>query len=225
MPLLERQGSLDAIQHVVLVTLARTRRLGHACQSHRTHMQSLQWSNVNGRSWCRQKPRRDGDQLNKSKHRAAIMAVLAGVAFLMAACGGARPASGNKLANLAVELDTYASCVRSHGVRNFYITKMGSSPPPPSQALEIWHGLVIPPDPSLSAQKACRHLLPHGTPPSVAEQHQGFLQALKAARCMRFHGYPSWPDPPEGSLPVVPADIDTSSPQFQTTARTCGVAP
>ena len=34
-----------------------------------------------------------------------------------------------------------------------------------------------------SAQNACQHLLPQGTPPTGAELHQQFISALKSARC------------------------------------------
>ena len=78
------------------------------------------------------------------------------------------------------------------------------------------------------AMKACRHLLPHGTPPSAAELHQAFIQGVKAAQCMRSHGYPTWPDPTDqygyNTQPLPPANIDTSSPQFQAAAKACGVS-
>jgi hypothetical protein len=45
-------------------------------------------------------------------------------------------------------------------------------------------------------------------------------------RCMRSHGYPDWPDPKlTGHGFRVPFGFDTSSPQFQAAARTCGLPP
>jgi hypothetical protein len=77
-----------------------------------------------------------------------------------------------------------------------------------------------------TAQNACQHLLPQGTPPTVAELHQQFISALKSARCMRFHGYPNWPDPQVMNGPVgigfPSSGIDANSPQFQSAAKTCG---
>ena len=115
--------------------------------------------------------------------------------------------------------------MRSHGVPGFFITRMGSTPLPPSQAQEIFHGWIIPPDPSKSAKAACQHLFPRTTAPDAAEQHQAFLQGLKAAACMRSHGYPNWPDPPANGGVFVPTGIDTSSQQFKGAAETCGEGP
>ena len=45
---------------------------------------------------------------------------------------------------------------------------------------------------------------------------------------MRSHGYPTWPDPTDqygyNTQPLPPANIDTSSPQFQAAAKACGVS-
>jgi hypothetical protein len=160
--------------------------------------------------------------------RAGLFGVLAGGAVLAAACGGGRSSPGGGAAsspNISLLLDAYAQCVRSHGVPGFTITHVGSTPPPPSQAQEIFQGWVIPRNPSSSAKAACQHLFPRTTAPDAAEQHQAFLQGLKAAACMRSHGYPNWPDPPANGGVFVPTGIDTSSPQFKAAAKTCGEGP
>lgn len=158
--------------------------------------------------------------------RAGLLAFLAGTALLAAGCGGSHPAGSGAGArpNLSAQLDAYASCVRRHGVPDFYISRAGSTPPAPGSMREGASGWVIPPDPSPSAQKACQHLLPRRNLPTAGELHQQFVQALKTARCMRSHGYPNWPDPTEqnGLVPnFVPPSIDLNSPQFQAAAKTC----
>jgi hypothetical protein len=48
---------------------------------------------------------------------------------------------------------------------------------------------------------------------------------IKAAACMRAHGYPGYPDPAvQHGQPcpcALPSAIDTSSPQFQAAQKTC----
>ncbi len=163
--------------------------------------------------------------------RPGLLAILAATALLAAGCGGGShpPGSGAVTRqNLSAQLDAYASCVRGHGVPDFYISRAGSAPPSPGTVQEVFHGWVIPVDPSPSAQKACQHLLPRHNLPTAGELHHQFVQALQAARCMRSHGYPNWPDPTvqNGLVPdFVPAGIDVNSPRFQATAKACGAGP
>src|SRR5487761_1393151 len=136
-----------------------------------------------------------------------LAAAVTGAALLLvAACsgGGSHPAGTGAATpgNLSVQLDADASGVRSHGVPDFYISHLGSALPSPGTVQEVFHGWAIPVDPSSSA--------------------------LKAARCMRSHGYPNWPDPTvqNGLVPnFVPAGIDVNSPHFQATAKACGAGP
>lgn len=164
--------------------------------------------------------------------RAGLLAACAAVTVMLAAaCGGGSHAAGSggsPAQDLSQQLTAYASCVRSHGVPDFYISRAGSAPPIPGSIREGASGLVIPPDTSPSAQKACQHLLPKHNPPTTGELHQQFIQALKIARCMRAHGYPTWPDPTveNGMVPnFIPSGIDTNSPQFNRAAKTCGAGP
>jgi hypothetical protein len=57
-----------------------------------------------------------------------VLAILAITALLAAACGGGGShASGSGTSSdqsLAVVLDSYASCMRGHGVANFYFTHL-----------------------------------------------------------------------------------------------------
>lgn len=160
--------------------------------------------------------------------RQGLLAYLAGLTLLLAACGGHNQAeSGTGSAqNLSQRLDAYASCVRAHGVPGFYISRAGTAPPSPSTVQAVFHGWLVPVNPSQSAQKACQHLLPTHTLPTGPELRQQFRQALKSAKCMRSHGYPGWPDPVihNGIIPnVVPTGIDLNSPQFQAAAKSCGL--
>jgi hypothetical protein len=166
--------------------------------------------------------------------RPAAAAALAGIALLTAACSGSRPAGpgASTQPSFAQALGRYAHCMRAHGESGTYIARAPASPAP-GVTLLIFHGFAVNGVSTSSPQfgpamKACQHLLPHGTPPDPAQQHQAFVQALKTARCMRAHGYPDWPDPQAGpgynfqALP--PSSIDTSSPQFEAAARACGVS-
>jgi hypothetical protein len=78
-----------------------------------------------------------------------------------------------------------------------------------------------------SALKACHHLLGrNGNPTATSAQ---LRSAVKAAACMRAHGFPDFPDPTEqaGQViePALPASIDTSSPQFQSALKACNASP
>jgi hypothetical protein len=77
-----------------------------------------------------------------------------------------------------------------------------------------------------SANKACASLLPKSVPPTLTEAQlrQSARSDLKAAACMRVHGYPNFPDPTmrNGHLVLLPAaGTDTSSPQFLAAMRAC----
>lgn len=92
--------------------------------------------------------------------------------------------------------------------------------------LSGWHSTPITPgSPVLqSALKACNHLLGlRGSIPAATSAQ--LRSAVKAAACMRAHGFADYPDPAEqnGQImePPLPASIDTSSPQFQSATEAC----
>jgi hypothetical protein len=169
-------------------------------------------------------PRPDGTRLWRA---AAVVAALAATGLLAAACGGSQaPGSGpSSDQNLAAELDSFASCMRSHGVASFYFTKASPPPDVASLGMDGYYAEYTSTQASFNAaQKACQHLDPMGTAPSGT--HGQFLKLLKSAECMRSHGYADWPDPSPAHLGFrVPVSIDTSSPEFETAARTCGLPP
>jgi hypothetical protein len=167
----------------------------------------------------------------------AAAAAVATVALLASGCGGGsgHASPGDGPAGLtAQKMDSFAACMRSHGVLNFYPSPRGSNPSPASTGivLSIVGYQVTGVNPQTaqfqSAMKACKHILGLH-PPSQGIEHKQFLQALKQAACMRTHGYPSWQDPAEGPngqglmVPGPPPGVDTSSPQFLKAAKTCGV--
>jgi hypothetical protein len=164
---------------------------------------------------------------------AAVAAAMALTALLAAACGGGgshAPGSGSSPGqNLAVALDSFASCMRSHGLPSFYFTHQSQPPSPPVNGDVFgFHGYYAAFDPSSpafeAAQTRCKHLLPFtgGLTGSGSGTHQQLLHALNVVACMHSHGYPNWPDPVGGSV-VYPVGIDASSPQFQAAAKTCGL--
>ena len=150
------------------------------------------------------------------------LAGLAGIALLAAAWSSGSPSArsgASPSADLSAALGKLVQRLHAHGERGVYLSHAPASPNPGSTLL-IFHGFAIQgADPGSAqfgpAMQACQHLLPHGTPPSAAELHQEFIQGLKAARCMRSHGYPTWPDPTDqygyNTQLLPPANIDTSS--------------
>ena len=158
---------------------------------------------------------------------AAVMTVVAAAALLAVACsdnpsstltGGAPAASG---APSSASWVAYSQCVRSHGVPNF---------PDPNSSGQLPKDLAVRALREVSdslaraATYACANLNPdeHGSPPLTAQQQQDYL---RAAACMRAHGITNFPDPTfsggSAHLPVIPASIDTSSPQFAQARQTC----
>jgi hypothetical protein len=162
-----------------------------------------------------------------------MAAALAGTALLAAsACGGAH-STAPKVSNgqlTAQDVDAFARCMRGHGLPNFYPSRASSeSAGSPDQALELGPWIFPVTDPGspqfTAALSACRHLvgLPSGPPPTLTATQIRSL--VKAAECMRGHGFPSYPDPDiqNGHLirQAPPSSIDTSSPQFEAAQQTC----
>jgi hypothetical protein len=177
------------------------------------------------------------------------LVVLAGVALLVAGCGGSSSpgvahlsssASGGSAANTGGKSSTpessastqqkmvaYSQCMRSHGVPEF---------PEPTEGHLLIHtsnhnGHVTGVDPQSSqfqaAQKVCAKLLPNGGVLSAAEVTKMGERALKFSQCMRAHGVPNFPDPniSGGGVRLTirggPSGIDPNSPQFKAAQKTC----
>jgi hypothetical protein len=157
------------------------------------------------------------------------VAALAGPALLAAGCGGGSPAAAPSASHglpTAAVLDSFASCVRSHGVPNFYFSRnTHSAADAPDNLLKIgpWVAPANPSSPQFQAAlKACQHLIPRPQL-SVAQQQTLERRLLKQAACMQAHGYPDPSVQSGGGIiqPTLPSSIDTSSPQFQAALQAC----
>lgn len=159
--------------------------------------------------------------------RLVVMAVLTGAAVLAAACSGGSHTTASTAGSgqlTAPNLAAFAACMRSHGVPNFYFSKANPSSPDTMFGYAVPSG-INPGSPQFqAAMTACRHLVggPSGPPPGpTAAQLRGMV---KAAVCVRAHGYPTFPDPTvQGDTIFFPplTGIDPNSAQFQATLRAC----
>jgi hypothetical protein len=157
---------------------------------------------------------------------AGVITIMAG-AMLAAACSGSPPGSGSGgsptaggSANFSSGV-AYSRCVRSHGVPNF--------PDPESNGQFNKRALIyalreVSDSLAKAATAACASLYPTRQENStVTAQEQHYY--LRAAACMRSHGFPAFPDPtfPGGhvTLPRAPSSIDIRSRQFKQAAKTC----
>jgi hypothetical protein len=156
---------------------------------------------------------------------AAVITVMAAAAMLAAACSaspsstgsGGSPNAGGSANSHGL---AYSRCVRSHGVPGFPDPDSNGQIPKPA-AVRALRGVGD--SRAKAATYACAKLNPasQGSPILTAQEQQDYL---KAAACMRSHGFSNFPDPtfPGGrvSLPV-PSGIDTKSRQFTQAAQTC----
>jgi hypothetical protein len=162
-----------------------------------------------------------------SRRLDVFAAVVAGTALLAAACSGSHSAgSGTTSGQLTTpKLDAFAQCMRSHGIADFYFSQANPS------SHEVMFGRAIPASidprsPQFQAdEKTCRPILglPSGPPPEVTAAQ--LRRLVRAAGCMREHGYPGYPDPSVQNggitVPQLPSSIDTNSPQFQAAMKKC----
>jgi hypothetical protein len=105
--------------------------------------------------------------------------------------------------------------MRAHGVPNF--------PDPTSpQDFKLYIASSEGSPAFQSAQTACQHVLPGGGPPSQSAAHsQAHIAAGRAfARCMRSHGFSSFPDP-TSSGELSAAGINIHQPAFLQAADAC----
>ena len=163
----------------------------------------------------------------RPRRTAVLAAALALTALLATACGGGSPsAAPSPAAGNVQQLDAFAACMRSHGVLDFYFS---NSPGTSNTATELSiMGHFVPGvNPQTAhfapAMKACKHLLPGGGGHQMTQQQINDL--VKAAACMRAHGFPDYPDPVVQNGGVaekpLPSSIDTSSAQFEQAEKTC----
>ena len=162
-----------------------------------------------------------------------VIAALLGAA-LLAGCGGTKDNNGSvahiNASTAAGKSSTtsktnasglaYAHCMRSHGEPDF---------PDPNSHGDFGFSnsrTMNPQSPTFqAAQNDCRSLQPGRV--SAAQENAQLNLALKAAACIRKHGYPSLPDPAlsDGAVGIngnAMKGIDVSSPAFQAVAKKCG---
>jgi len=91
----------------------------------------------------------------------------------------------------------------------------------------------------------CRNLLPSAPPAPGTASPAAWAQALAAAKCMRAHAVPNYPDPARAYPPdpatwparyssvanqngliwAIPKSIDSAAPAFKQAENTCGLPP
>ncbi len=121
--------------------------------------------------------------------------------------------------------------MRAHGVPSFPDPSAGGGVNIPSG--------VNPRSPAFeSAQRACVKLLPGGSPPPGSASESQKLAMLQLSRCMRRHGFSTFPDPRStaprpgsgfglafgrpGAFIAIPQSL-LKSPGFEQAASTCGL--
>lgn len=168
---------------------------------------------------------RDRPGLRYSQRRgpiAAVMAVLLGLAVLAAGCGGGDEASGGGATGSSgslAQLESYAKCMRSHGVSDFPDPTADSGGHVDGFRLS-GHGDLDSGNPAYkAAQQSCRSLLPGGSQPP-AKSSKEIASEVKWAQCMRSHGVPSFPDP-NGQGAFDSSKFDESTPAFQAASKAC----
>ncbi len=120
-------------------------------------------------------------------------------------------------------LDKFSACMRSHGVPAF------PSPSNNGNTLKVQVGPGAPVDPSSPqynhALATCNSLAPgFGGPQAQPITPADELDYLKAAACVRAHGFPDFPDPMirDGHVKfVMPPGMNTNSPRAQAAIATC----
>jgi hypothetical protein len=172
---------------------------------------------------------------SRPRRACLLAATAAAITLLAAACGGGSPAAAPSASpDRAQQVDAFAACVRNHGVPGFYISRIKDTSAadyngPGLYLGDGWVSTPISPSPVVkSALKACNHILGlHGSNPTATSAQ--LRSAVKAAACMRAHGYQDYPDPTEQSgqvvEPALPTSINTSSPQFQSATAACNASP
>jgi hypothetical protein len=156
---------------------------------------------------------------------AATIVATAGLALVVAACGGS---SGSHIAQLSTSTTqsgspsgstydqalAYARCMHTHGVPLW---------PDPESSGAFDKSKLSPRQLGVgssqigAAEQACRSLLPTY---SVTQQAQVLAQALRFSRCMRAHGATDFPDPESNGAIVIP-DAMENSPAYLAALRFC----
>jgi hypothetical protein len=161
----------------------------------------------------------------------ASVAVAATSSLLAAGCGGAPPGVASVASSTTAGTATqngmvaYSACMRSNGVPNFP-DPTSSGGIPKQAAVSAFQAVSN--ARAQAAQNSCRHLLPAGgslsgkaSQPVTVQDRQDYL---KAAACLRAHGFTDFPDPTFQNNSVqtnIPSTINQDSPEFKGAATIC----
>lgn len=172
----------------------------------------------------------NGGRQAASRRAMPLAGALAAVGLLAAACGGGPPASRPGASpDVAQQAAVFVRCMHGHGEPDFYLANPDSNPGvsypglPMGLAGGIVEGVNPYAAPFHAAMDACEHLLPGGPPPPLTAAQ--LRSMVRAAACIRAHGFPGYPDPEvrNGRLvpPTQPPSIDMTSPQFEAAVKAC----
>jgi hypothetical protein len=113
----------------------------------------------------------------------------------------------------------FARCMRSHGIPGWPDpTADGGFDKSELRALSVSPARI-----RAIEDRSCNYSFQNGAPAQTITRADQ-VDYLRAAACMRSHGFPDFPDPtfPNGSIAVnVPASIDRNSARFLSAAQVC----
>ncbi len=132
-------------------------------------------------------------RINRARWVPAIGPAIIIAAVTIAGCGSSsKPNSATVSTSAATprsrlaQAVRFSDCMRGHGVSNF---------PDPGQPKNVLTKSEVNSPRFQAAQNACVRLAPPPQPESAATQRARKTAALAFARCIRSHGFPSFPDP------------------------------
>ena len=181
--------------------------------------------------------------------RRCLLIVLAAFSFALAlaACGGSsKPSSAGKGASSGTAGLAFSRCMRSHGVPNFPDPNVAGggfqvnvSGYHASVSIGDIPGINMRSPAFVAANLACQELLPGGAAEPGQQHPSAAAMALAraAAKCMRSHGVPNFPDPGtfmpntppantavdniNGAVFLIPDSLDLQAPAVQHAATAC----
>jgi hypothetical protein len=149
------------------------------------------------------------------KRAAATVAASLGLAVLAVGCGAGdhSPGSSASSSRLLAQFAAYSRCMRSHGVSNY--------PDPTTSGgigIALPHSFNTNSPAYLAASQKCKALAPVGHPTTGSADN--IAAEDRAARCMRSHGLPSFPDPNSQGV-FDRSKFDEGSPAFKAAYNAC----
>jgi hypothetical protein len=159
----------------------------------------------------------------RTRRRAVMLAVTAGVTVLATACGAggtatdaASPGGSHSVSSAYAKALAYSQCIRSHGVPNFPDPTISDG----NIGLSLGNNAGVSQSALQAAQNACQSLSPIH-PLTGAQQAQNTAEALKWAQCIRQHGVPDFPDPNGDGSFSLPSGLNPQSAAFQAAQHAC----